>query len=122
VRFPLNGDPWIDDQTFEMKYSLIEDLTVWIGNKQLPTQTVEDHDSNAVEYFLGYGSVIYWAVFDVTFPVEREVELTIKYTMHPTDRRSSSEAFVNYIMSTGAGWKGPIGSADIILRFPYILN
>jgi hypothetical protein len=33
-----------------------------------------------------------------------------------------SRGKIFYILATGAGWKNPIGSVDVIMRFPYIVN
>ncbi len=58
-----------------------------------------------------------WAVFDVTFPPGQDVSIDVSYTV---------QAFgyypflvFKYILETGAGWNGTIGSADVVARFPY---
>ncbi len=117
VRFPLNGDP---QGSADTPLPLIKDLTAWIGSDKLSTQVVEDNDPNAAQFFLGYSAVIDWAEFDMSFPVGKNVKLTVNYTLNPT--KEASFADVIYLMATGAGWKGPIGKADVFLRFPYILN
>jgi hypothetical protein len=71
-------------------------------------------------FFLGNSTVIYWAEFDMSFPVGTTVKLSVNYTFSPNEE--NSYAHVNYLMATGAGWKGPIGTADVLIRFPYILN
>jgi hypothetical protein len=58
-----------------------------------------------------------WAAFDVTFPVTRNVMISVSYSISPTGY--VPEAQFAYVLSTGAGWKGPIGKVDIILRLPY---
>ena len=58
-----------------------------------------------------------WAAFDVTFPVTREVVISVSYSISPTGYLP--EAVFAYVLSTGAGWYGPIGKADIALRLPY---
>jgi tetratricopeptide (TPR) repeat protein len=63
---------------------------------------------------------IRWAGFDVTFPVDQDVILHVAYTM-TSDTYGRIER-VQYILETGAGWKGPIGRADIIFRLPYLVN
>lgn len=58
-----------------------------------------------------------WAVFNVTFPPGEDIKIEVAYT---TDGFGyyPYEAF-KYILETGAGWKDTIGSADIIVQFPY---
>jgi hypothetical protein len=118
VRFPLNGD-----QNYRSggDYPLIKDFTALIDGQQLITQVVLEDDPNAPIFYLGHNStVMYWSEFDVDFPVGKDVKLTVKYTLQPTDE--NSYAYIYYILATGAGWKGPIGKADVVLRFPYVLN
>ncbi len=117
VRFPLNGD-----QNYRSggDYSLIKDFTALIDGQQLITQVVLEDDPNAPIFYLGNDTVMYWSEFDVDFPVGKDVKLTVKYTLQPTDENSNANIY--YILATGAGWKGPIGKADVVLRFPYILN
>ncbi len=125
VRFPLNGDtkglvqdPVTGEQTEVTP--LIEDFSVWNHGQRLKTQTIKDTDPNAEIFFLGYGSILYWSVFEVDFPAGKDVKLTINYTYRPTEE--AYDAQLSYILATGAGWKGPIGTVDIIFRFPYELN
>ncbi len=124
VRFPLNGDPHsgLDPTTGEMKfdYPLIQDFTASVGGQKLQTHTMEDTDPNAEQFFLGNGSILYWSVFDMDFPAGKDVKLTVNYTYRPTEE--AYDAQIYYILATGAGWKGPIKSADVIIRLPYILN
>lgn len=122
VRFPLNGDPLWNPTTEEYSYPLITDFKVWNGSQQLSTQKIEDNNLNAVEYFLGYGSIIYWSVFEADFPVDEQVELTVRYSLDLTELNPSSFVEIFYILATGAGWKGPIRDAEIVLRFPFIIN
>jgi hypothetical protein len=119
VRFPLNGDPRMNEQ-MELDYPLIDDFTASVGGQRLATQVIRDDDPNAPRFFLGWDTVMYWARFDMDFPVGTDVKLTISYTLHPTTEQSN--AFPLYLLATGAGWKGPIGKVDVIFRFPYILN
>jgi tetratricopeptide (TPR) repeat protein len=119
VRFPLNGDPQFNG-TAEGYIPLIKDFTALINGQQLITRVVKEDDPNAPLFFLANSTVMYWSVFDVDFPIGKDVKLTVKYTLQPTEE--TSHAYISYILATGAGWKGPIGKADVVLRFPYILN
>lgn len=124
VRFPLNGDERGKADPVTGNYStyfpLIKDFTASVGGNKLPIQVVEDKDSNAAQFFLGNSAVIYWAEFDMSFTAGTIVKLSVNYTFTPTEELSY--AIVNYLMATGAGWKGPIGKADVVIRFPYVLN
>ena len=120
VRFPLNGDPRRDQVTGGEGYPLIDDLVARVGGQTLATATVEDDDPNAEQFFLGGSAVLFWAVFDMDFPAGKDVKLTITYTLHPTELANFADVY--YLLSTGAGWMGPIGNADIVVLFPYVLN
>jgi hypothetical protein len=118
VRFPLNGD---EIYPFSgQDYPLIKDFTALIDGQQLINQVVLEDDPNAPIFYLGGSTIMYWSEFDVDFPVGKDVKLTVKYTLQPTE--DLSHAYIYYILATGAGWKGPIGKADVVLRFPYVLN
>lgn len=58
-----------------------------------------------------------WAVFDVTFPPNQDATIEVVYDVYGYGYYPY-EAF-NYILETGAGWNGTIGSAEIIVRLPY---
>lgn len=110
VRFPLTnpsgwGDGWGD-------YPEIEDIRIWVDGLQVPTTRLTapspvGKDQPPVE----------WAGFDVTFPVGEEVEIETRYSQRATGYHPVSEFL--YFLETGAGWKGPIGSGELIVRFPY---
>ena len=58
-----------------------------------------------------------WAVFDVTFPPDEDVTIEVRYQANGYGYYPY-EVF-RYVLETGAGWKDTIGSADIIVHFPY---
>lgn len=58
-----------------------------------------------------------WAVFDVTFPPNQDVIIEVTYNVNGFGYYPY-EAF-KYVLETGAGWNGTIGSAEIIVRLPY---
>jgi len=68
----------------------------------------------------GSNETVPWAEFDVTFPAGEEVSLHVEYDLQGTGYYPCTTFY--YILNTGAGWKGTIGSADIILRLPYEAN
>jgi hypothetical protein len=61
-----------------------------------------------------------WAVFDVTFPPGQDVVIEVGYTVNGFGYYPYQ--IFRYILQTGAGWNGTIGSADIIVRLPYATN
>ena len=61
-----------------------------------------------------------WAEFDVTFPLNQDVNIHVTYLLEGTGEYPYV-AF-SYIFHTGAGWKDSIGSADMIVRLPYEAN
>lgn len=68
------------------------------------------------------GDIIPWAEFDVTFPVGKNVAIRVAYDLKGTGFPSEPYTSFNYTLETGAGWKDTIGSADIILRLPYLAS
>ena len=61
-----------------------------------------------------------WLAFDVTFPVNKEILVKISYSMKTWNVDFAQN--INYILETGAGWKGKIGRGYIILKFPYTVT
>jgi hypothetical protein len=61
-----------------------------------------------------------WEVFDVTFPPGRDVVIEVIYTVNGFGYYPYQ--VFRYVLQTGAGWNGTIGSADIIVRLPYAAN
>lgn len=61
-----------------------------------------------------------WAVFDITFPPGQDVTIEVGYTVNGFGYYPYQ--VFRYVLQTGAGWNGTIGSADIIVRLPYAAN
>ncbi|MBN1889572.1 MAG: hypothetical protein JW850_16370 [Thermoflexales bacterium] len=61
-----------------------------------------------------------WAVFDVTFPLDQDVLVRIDYVMDGGKWDAIDN--IEYVLETGAGWKGPITQGDIILRYPQSIS
>lgn len=94
----------------------VQDLQVEVDGRRLPTRRIEGPERWGED-------VVPWAEFDVTFPPGDDVQLRITYTLDGSGE-GSLVAFY-YLLETGAGWKGTIGQADLIVRLPYpvsILN
>lgn len=92
----------------------IADFAVQVNGSQRPTRATTGEDPNGLE------DSVPWAEFDVTFPPGEDVNIVVTYTIAGTGYYPFS--YFTYILSTGAGWKDTIGSADIIVRFPYEVN
>jgi hypothetical protein len=115
VRFPLMDPSGMGDGFG--KYPEIQDIQVRVNEKpvtikRITTPTPNTWDNNAPP--------IAWAAFDVTFPPGKNVAVDVSYSLKPTGYYPVAE--LKYILETGAGWSGPIGSADIILHLPYDAN
>ena len=106
VRFPISAN----DGRFNVNE--VKNLQVQVNGKTIPTRRITGPDP-----YYGYGDDIPWAEFDVKFPPGKEVDIRVSYLMDATGYSPFAAFF--YILDTGAGWKGPIGSADLIVRLPY---
>jgi hypothetical protein len=62
-----------------------------------------------------------WATFPATFPAGKDVTIEVGYQVLGQLDGHGVSNYVGfpYILTTGAGWNGTIGSADITLRLPY---
>ena len=110
VRFPLeNPKGWGDGFG---KYPLIHNFAVQVNGSPVNTTTVTTPNPGQAS-----DPPVHWASFGVTFPVGQDVPIKVSYDLGasgyiPTDS-------FEYILETGAGWQGPIGSADLSLVLPY---
>jgi tetratricopeptide (TPR) repeat protein len=99
----------------------ISDLKASVNGKAVETQkTYQTVTLPAEKEPYPTASVPCWAHFPVSFPVGKDVIIQITYTAEPYDL--NSEYSYSYVLLTGDGWKGTIGSADIIFQVPYELN
>jgi hypothetical protein len=109
VRFPLEPIDGFGDGWGERVY--IDDFEVSVDAQSIPTREVSEPFSD--------GAAISWAVFPITFDPGEDVRITVDYT---TQLYGREWAMVDYILETGAGWYGPIGSAVVVLRLPYAVS
>lgn len=109
VRFPLEPIDGYGNGWGERVY--IDDFHVSVDGQSIPTQEVWEPFTD--------GPSISWAVFRVTFGPGEDVRITVDYTTRLYGREW---AMVDYILETGAGWYGPIGSAVVVLRLPYAVS
>ncbi len=110
ARFPLSFWDGRSDGYFNCPE--IEDLRVFVDGQETPTTRLEGEPRQDCD-----NTPLPWAGFDVTFPPGEEVILEVTYTQ----RTFGYEPYfvLGYVLETGAGWKGTIGSADIIVEMPY---
>lgn len=86
----------------------IRDFAARVGGKAVTTRRIIGADSQP------------WAEFDVTFPVESDIQVEVAYLVTGVGEYPFIAFY--YILETGAGWQGTIGSADLVLRLPYEAN
>ncbi len=117
VRFPLsflNGN-----SDGRGNFPEISSIAVKINGVTASTRR-ENQPFIGSEYAYQERDEIPWAVFDVTFPPQKDVNIKVTYTVdgfgyYPYE-------MFKYILQTGSGWNGTIGSADIIVHLPYEAN
>ncbi len=106
VRFPSSFNDGFSG------YPEIEDMMVYIDNISVPTSRIDlagEPDN--------WEDPVQWVEFEVVFPPGKIVEIEVDYTLYGT----GEYPFVSYgyLLETGAGWNGTIGSAEIIVRLPF---
>lgn len=97
----------------------IAEIDVRVNHQSVPTRREVQPFLNNDASFQERGEIP-WAIFDVTFPPGEEVFIEVIYTVEGFGY-FPYEVF-KYVLETGAGWNGTIGSADIILHLPYEAN
>lgn len=125
VRFPLDQRFWPgsaikcnEDNPFLIG---ITGLKAFVNGKAVRTeQTNETFFVWAEEEPLPI-SLPCWAEFPVIFPVGEDVIIKVAYSAEPY-RHALAQYEYSYVLVTGEGWKGTIGSADIIFQTPYELH
>ena len=95
-------------------YPEIKNIQVRVNGKQVTYRR-----TNGPELF--YGDVeVPWAEFDLVFPAGQDVLVQVAYDLEGTGYVPFIAFY--YLLETGAGWKGSIGSGEIIVRLPYAAN
>lgn len=89
----------------------IKEMSVSVDGKRVSTRAISGEDPG------GMSGAVPWIEFDVTFAPGVDVPIQASYLLEA----AGEQPFVwfNYVFSTGAGWKGTIGSAVLFVRFPY---
>jgi hypothetical protein len=110
VRFPIAAN------SVRGEYPEISNIGIRVNGKATDFRRVDGPDIIYQEK----DALVPWAEFTVTFPSPDEtVDIRVSYDLDGTGYPNEEQTSFYYVMSTGAGWKGTIGSADIILRLPY---
>ena len=130
ARFPMNLSDY--NMLYEMEtgkdscgpsmFPSLENLSVKIN----------DQDTNFVTTTLSWNwydngkkedDILYncWAYFDVVFPPGEQVVIQVQYKVSGYKGEFRIVEY-KYIMQTGQGWYGTIGTADILVKLPYEVN
>ncbi len=110
VQFPLENPDGMGDGSFHDP--LIQDFAVKVNSRPVNTTIVTT--PNPLD---STSPPVHWATFGVTFPAGQDVHFDVSYALAATGYVPVDQ--FEYILETGAGWKGPIGSADLSLVLPY---
>lgn len=108
VRFPLGV---ADERSGNAR---INDFRVKIDGKAASTREITGSDP-----YYDFGTVP-WVEFDAVFPPDQDVIIQVSYTLEAGGETPFS--LFSYVFSTGAGWNGTIGSAALVVRFPYEMS
>jgi len=111
VRFPVGTD----DGRGNM--AELRDLKIAVDGKPAELQKIMAEDPMEIV------QQVPWVEFEVVFPVQTDVIIEVQYILEAAGELPYIK--FEYIFSTGAGWKGTIGNAELTVRFPYkvsILN
>jgi archaellum component FlaG (FlaF/FlaG flagellin family) len=129
ARFPMNMSEY--SMGYEIKngveysqFPSIDNLSVFIDGEQVNIATTE----NDVDLYETMGApegtirhIKCWAHFHVIFPPGEQVVIQIQYKVSGY-QKETRHIIYKYILQTGQGWYDTIGSADIVVTFPYDLN
>ena len=110
VRFPISSSDGRSD------YPELSNLAIKVDGKPISFRRANYPD---IRYF-NQSQDVPWAEFDITFPVGQDIAVQVAYTLKGSGYTPFTAFY--YILETGAGWKGTIGSAGVILRLPYVAS
>jgi hypothetical protein len=112
VRFPIANNDGFG------KFPEIKNIAIKVYGKPVPFERTEGSDPT-------YGNEAHsvpWASFHVSFKPGVDEQIEVSYNLDGTSYAQETSTSFYYILSTGAGWNGTIGSGEIILRLPYDAN
>jgi hypothetical protein len=112
VKFPIAASDGFDH------FPEIKNVSIQVNNNPTSFNRIQGPEPT-----YGFsGQNVPWASFNVSFPVGADVPILVTYDLDGTGYAQETNTSFYYILSTGAGWNGTIGSAEIILRLPYDAN
>ncbi|HUH98833.1 MAG TPA: hypothetical protein VLZ89_15840 [Anaerolineales bacterium] len=107
ARFPISADNGFG------QYPEITNLAITVNGKKISYRRASYPDVRS------QGQNVPWAEFEVAFPSGQDVGIEVVYNLAGSGYPDLPYSSYYYILETGAGWQGTIGSADITLRLPY---
>ncbi len=117
VRFPLSFFNGNSDGFGN--FPEIKSIEVKINGKTVPTRK-EMQLRYSSEFSYDEREEIPWSVFEAVFPPNQDVTIEVVYNAQGFGYYPYQ--VFKYVLETGAGWNGTIGSAEVILRLPYEAN
>lgn len=110
VWFPLASSVRYPDLLVWQPENIVADFKVWINGEVVEYQRVNAPDVGNPQ------TESAWARFPMIFPSGEDVVVRVSYTIFPSGRRPFGG--FEFILQTGAGWKGTIGKAAITVTLP----
>ena len=112
VSFPIAASDGFD------RFPEIKNVSIKVNDKPTPFDRILGPEPT-----YGFNNQnVPWASFNVSFPPGDDVQIKVTYDLDGTGYPQETFTSFYYILSTGAGWNGTIGSGEIILRLPYDAN
>jgi hypothetical protein len=89
----------------------IKNMIIWVEGQSVQFRRISGEDPS------GSSSEVPWVEFNAVFPPKQDVQIKVSYTLEAAGEMPY--IWFTYIFSTGAGWQGSIGNAELTVRFPY---
>jgi hypothetical protein len=103
---PYQGDPVPTGPDLKATFLSYDS---YVDGKKVPTKLVPTNDRT-----------LYWHTKNVTFKPNSDCIIRDVYTLKPGGQVTSGNGLyqqTSYVLHTGASWHGPIGKADITIKF-----
>ena len=104
-----NAEPYQGDPVPKNPKATFITYDSWVDNKKVKTEIVTTNDRS-----------LYWHAKTVTFKANSDCIIRDVYTLPPGGQVTSENGGYSqtyYVLHTGASWHGPIGHADIFVKF-----
>jgi len=109
VWFPL----WLPWYPWGAQVAPVRDFQAWVNDVPVDTLVIETMDNTGIDIT----EVHPWAVWPMQFLAGEDVEIRVAYDTYPTG--DLPYAHFDYILETGAGWAGSIGTGQVTFQLPY---